>query len=132
MPSPKPKRCSRGGHPGCPPEWAHLNGEGVVDKTHSELTKAGLAVAKAKGKKLGNPQNLTEEGRERGTKHSAKIRFDRANARAEAIRPTLEVYWKEEPGQFSTQAKVSPVLNLLQSTRRNRYRNLAERLAEEK
>jgi DNA invertase Pin-like site-specific DNA recombinase len=55
----------------------------------SERTKQGLAVAKAKGKKLGNP-NLPEDNR---------IQKENAQAFAESLRPVLEGLIKQGLGQ---------------------------------
>jgi DNA invertase Pin-like site-specific DNA recombinase len=52
----------------------------------SERTKAALAVAKARGTKLGNPQNLTPEGRVRGSRSGSATMKARAKENRDAIR----------------------------------------------
>jgi DNA invertase Pin-like site-specific DNA recombinase len=52
----------------------------------SERTKAALAAAKARGKKLGNPQNLTPEGRVRGSRIGSATMKARSEENRDAIR----------------------------------------------
>uniref|UniRef100_E6PBZ3 Resolvase, N-terminal domain n=1 Tax=mine drainage metagenome TaxID=410659 RepID=E6PBZ3_9ZZZZ len=52
----------------------------------SERTKAALAAAKARGKKLGNPQNLTDDGRARGSRNGAAAMKARGAENRDAIR----------------------------------------------
>lgn len=52
----------------------------------SERTKAALAAAKARGKKLGNPQNLTPEGRVRGSRIGSATMKARSRENRDAIR----------------------------------------------
>lgn len=53
----------------------------------SSRTKAALQAAKARGVKLGKPENLS--GREKGCENSAMVRRARAEARAADLLPTL-------------------------------------------
>ncbi len=55
----------------------------------SERTKAALAAAKARGKKLGNPQNLTDDGRARGSRNGAATMRTRAQENHAAIREAI-------------------------------------------
>jgi DNA invertase Pin-like site-specific DNA recombinase len=52
----------------------------------SQRTKAALAAAKARGKKLGNPQNLTKKGRERGSRAGAATNKARGKENRDTIR----------------------------------------------
>jgi DNA invertase Pin-like site-specific DNA recombinase len=52
----------------------------------SARTKAALAAAKARGTKLGNPQNLTPEGRVRGSRSGSATMKARAKENHDAIR----------------------------------------------
>jgi DNA invertase Pin-like site-specific DNA recombinase len=52
----------------------------------SERTKAALAAAKARGKKLGNPQNLTREGRVRGSRTGSATMKARGKQNRDALR----------------------------------------------
>ena len=54
----------------------------------SALTKAALAAAKARGRVLGNPANLSN--RAGGNAHSAAVRTARASVRANDLRPMIE------------------------------------------
>ncbi len=56
----------------------------------SKRTKEALAAAKARGVKLGNPENLTDEARRKGTLVSAEVRSKRANQRAADLLPTIQ------------------------------------------
>lgn len=60
-------------------------------KATSDRTKAALAVAKARGVKLGNP-NLTAEGRVKGTLQGIKTNIESADAFARRVSPTIEAY----------------------------------------
>ena len=55
----------------------------------SARTKAALAAAKARGKRLGNPANLTRRARRLGTSASAATRRARAAQRAADLAPTV-------------------------------------------
>ncbi len=55
----------------------------------SERTKAALAQAKARGKKLGNPQNLTDDGRARGSRNGAATMRERGKENRDAIRESI-------------------------------------------
>lgn len=55
----------------------------------SERTKAALAAAKARGTKLGNPQNLTDDGRARGSRIGAATMKTRAEENHAAIREAV-------------------------------------------
>ena len=55
----------------------------------SERTRDALQAAKARGVTLGNPENLTDEGRVKGTKRSVKVRRAQAARRAEDLAPVL-------------------------------------------
>lgn len=52
----------------------------------SERTKAALAAAKARGRKLGNPQNLTAVGRARGSRTGSATMKARGKENRDAIR----------------------------------------------
>ena len=54
----------------------------------SQRTKAALAAAKARGKKLGNPQNL--KNGDAGRTRSAVVRRARSRQRAADLRPVIE------------------------------------------
>lgn len=56
----------------------------------SKRTKEALAAAKARGVKLGNPENLTDEARRKGARVSAEVRSERANQRAADLRPIIQ------------------------------------------
>jgi DNA invertase Pin-like site-specific DNA recombinase len=55
----------------------------------SARTKAALAAAKRRGVQLGNPENLTDRGRRRGTKTSAEVRTATAEQRAADLAPII-------------------------------------------
>jgi DNA invertase Pin-like site-specific DNA recombinase len=54
----------------------------------SGRTRAALAAAKARGVKLGTPENLTN--RDKGNRESAIVRQEQAAGRAEDLRPVVE------------------------------------------
>jgi len=55
----------------------------------SERTKAALAAAKARGTKLGNPQNLTPEGRVRGSRTGSATMKARGKENRDALRADI-------------------------------------------
>lgn len=55
----------------------------------SKRTKEALAAAKARGQKLGNPENLDDAARAKGRKVSAEIRAARADRRALDLAPII-------------------------------------------
>ena len=55
----------------------------------SVRTKAALAAAKARGRRLGNPQNLTPEGRIRGAHTGSATMKARGKENRDAIRPDV-------------------------------------------
>lgn len=57
----------------------------------SERTKAALKAAKARGVKLGT-DNLTPEGRLKGTERAAEVRQQKANQRASSVLPVIQEY----------------------------------------
>lgn len=59
-------------------------------KMISERTRKALAEAKARGTKLGNPENLTDEARRKGTRASAEVRGARADRRARDLRGPID------------------------------------------
>jgi len=56
----------------------------------SERTKAALKAAQKRGVKLGTPDNLTEEGRVRGTQQATKARKERAYQYASEVYPVIK------------------------------------------
>lgn len=56
----------------------------------SERTKAALAAAKARGVKLGNPQNLTLAGRRKGSARGVLAKQAKAARRAADLAPVIE------------------------------------------
>lgn len=56
----------------------------------SERTKAALRAAKARGVKLGNPENLSHEARKKGSEAAAVSRARSARSRTEDLIPTIE------------------------------------------
>ncbi len=71
-----------------------------------ERTKAGLAAAKAAGKQLGNPQNLTPAAIRKGQLKSARARSERAVAAYADLYPRLHE-WR----QSMTLAEIVQQLN---------------------
>ena len=59
----------------------------------SVRTKAALAAAKARGQKLGNPDNLKPAARERGLQQSGTVRSANADEHAKRILPTIKNIW---------------------------------------
>ena len=70
---------------------AHLRVRPIVAEHEREMisarTKAALAAAKARGVKLGRPENLSRG--DVGTRRSAEVRAARAAARARDLTPTI-------------------------------------------
>jgi DNA invertase Pin-like site-specific DNA recombinase len=56
----------------------------------SQRTKSALSELKKRGVKLGNPENMTEEGRRRGIKVSTERRIQKADAYAKDLIPIVE------------------------------------------
>jgi DNA invertase Pin-like site-specific DNA recombinase len=56
----------------------------------SERTRAALAAAKARGKRLGNPLNLTHAARRKGSRLAAGARTARADQRAMDLVPVID------------------------------------------
>lgn len=56
----------------------------------SERTKAGLAAAKARGVKLGKPENLTQAASDKGRIASRQLRTEKAARFAEMVHPRIE------------------------------------------
>lgn len=74
----------------------------------SSRTKAALAAAKAKGKKLGNPAHLTDDARRLGRLASAKSRRALAARRAQDIAPIIAELRKNG---VTSLAKLAAALN---------------------
>lgn len=72
----------------------------------SARTKAALAAAKARGVKLGKPENLS--GRDKGCETSAMVRRARAEARAADLLPTITALRGEG---FTTFVALAQALN---------------------
>ncbi len=71
----------------------------------SKRTKEALAAAKARGVKLGNPKNLTDEARRKGAHVSATVRSDRANQRAADLRPIIQGLREKGAGTLKALAR---------------------------
>lgn len=56
----------------------------------SQRTKAALKAAKARGKRLGNPQNATRDGTLKGCQRGRQSQIDRSRARARDLEPALQ------------------------------------------
>ncbi len=56
----------------------------------SERTKSALEAAKARGVKLGTPENLTSSARRKGTRASIEVRQRKAQQRARDLRPIIQ------------------------------------------
>jgi DNA invertase Pin-like site-specific DNA recombinase len=56
----------------------------------SQRTKAALAAAKARGVKLGRPENMTPSGRARGSRMGNAVKSARARSRAADLLPVME------------------------------------------
>ncbi len=105
----------------------------MVDAKRSAAIKAGLAKAKAKGKKLGNPQNLAWVDRIHGFTVSGLVRGEKADARAESIRPIIEAFWKDRQPEFdpTTENAAEAILEAPKDKgqkERGVYRDLIKRL----
>ena len=55
----------------------------------SERTKAALQQARARGVRLGNPGNATDEGRRKGSERGLEVRQQKAAARAADLLPVI-------------------------------------------
>lgn len=75
----------------------------------SQRTKAALAVAKARGVALGNPQHLTDAARQQGTIESAKVRKAKAQSRASDYIPIIETI---KADGITTLAAIADAMNL--------------------
>ena len=75
----------------------------------SQRTKAALAVAKARGVALGNPQHLTDAARQQGTSESAKVRKAKAQSRASDYIPIIETI---KADGITTLAAIADAMNL--------------------
>ncbi len=61
----------------------------------SDRTKAGLTMAKAKGVKLGRPENATPEGRAKGTARAVASKVAKADKFAKEMMPVITAYERE-------------------------------------
>ena len=68
---------------------AHLLKSKMEAGLISQRTKAALKAAKARGKRLGNPQNATREGALKGCQLGRRAQEARARARAHDLEPVL-------------------------------------------
>lgn len=73
----------------------------------SDRTKAALAELKRRGKKLGNPQNLTQSAREKGV----KVRKEKANSNQNNIRARAMVKTLLEKDFFMSLKAIADALN---------------------
>jgi DNA invertase Pin-like site-specific DNA recombinase len=60
-----------------------------VGRTISATTKADLAAAKARGVTLGNPQNLTNSARIKGSAAASRSRAQRTDQRVQDLAPII-------------------------------------------
>lgn len=72
----------------------------------SQRTKSALKAAKARGKRLGNPQNATSEGRAKGCAKGRKARIDRLNTRRGDLLPIVQDIRSKGPATLEAIAQV--------------------------
>jgi DNA invertase Pin-like site-specific DNA recombinase len=76
----------------------------------SQRTKAALAAAKAKGRRLGGSVCPTGEAAEKGRMTAARLRSDKADARAADVLPLIQAIQKEYDGN-ATLREIAAELN---------------------